>query len=220
MKKIKAIIFDMDGVMFDTEKLYTKAFLSITKKMGFETKVSEEFINSLKGVKKEKIKTRFKSLLGQDFDFDRLLKEVLDYIDTYIENKGMPIKDGLLELLQYAKENNLKTAIGTSEKTHRVKNYLEKAHLAADNFDAIVTGDMVENGKPAPDIFLEACKAISINPDEAIILEDAPNGIIAAHRAGAKPVMVIDCIQPTEEIKKKLFTKPLNSLKEVQGIIK
>lgn len=217
MNSIKAIIFDMDGVMFDTERLYTETFAAVTQKMGYE--VSLDFINNCKGVKKEEIKTRFKSLLGQEFDFDELLKQVLNYIDEYIECNGMPIKDGLLELLHYARKNNLKTAIGTSEKTHRVQNYLKKANMTFDNFDTIVTGDMVQNGKPAPDIFLKTCEALSINPTEAIVLEDAPNGILAAHSAGAKPVMVVDCVQPTEEIKKKLFGKPLNSLKEVQGII-
>ena len=218
MKNIKAIIFDMDGVMFDTEKLYTKAFMAVVKNMGHESKVSLDFINNCKGVKKEEIKTRFKTLLGQDFDFDDLLKQVLDYIDDFIERNGIPIKDGLTELLQYAKENSLKTAIGTSEKTIRVQRYLEKASLTK-TFDAIVTGDMVQNGKPAPDIILNACEALSVSPAEAIVLEDAPNGILAAHRAGAKPVMVIDCVQPTDEIKKKLFVRPLNSLKEVKELI-
>lgn len=227
MNNIKAIIFDMDGVMFDTERLYEEAFAMVAKKWGYETEVTEEFIKSFKGKKKEEIKLIYKTLLdevsikrnGVEFDADEHLKQVLDYLDEYIENNGMPIKSGLIDLLEYAKINNLKIAIGTSEKFERVKFYLNKANIDKNIFDAIVCGNMVENGKPAPDIYLKVCERISINPKNAIVCEDAPNGIIAAYRSGAKPIMIIDRIKPTDEIKSLLFVEPLNSLTQVQEII-
>lgn len=226
-KSIKAIIFDMDGVMFDTERLYEEAFAMIAKKWGYESEVTEEFIKSFKGKKKEAIKVMYKTLLdkisiertGKEFDADEHMRQVLDYLDKYIENNGMPIKDGLVELLQYAKNNNIKVAIGTSEKFERVQFYLDKANINKDIFDAIVCGDMVENGKPAPDIYLKACENIFVKPENVIICEDAPNGIIAAYRSGAKPIMVVDRIEPTDEIRSLLFVKPLNSLTQVQEII-
>lgn len=225
--KIKAIIFDMDGLMFDTEKLYEKAFAVIAKEWGYEAEISKEFIKSFKGKSKAAIKVLYKALLdetsikrkGKDFDFDEYLKQVLAYMFDVIETKGMPVKDGLIELLKYAKEKNFKTAIGTSENYQRVKFYLEKANIPEKTFNAIICGDMVLNGKPAPDIFLRACKELSVKPKETIVLEDSPNGIIAAHRAGTKPIMVIDCIEPTDEILGMLFVKPLNSLTELQRII-
>lgn len=224
---IQAIIFDMDGVMFDTERLYEEAFLEIAKKWGYESEISIEFIKSFKGKKKEAIKELYKTLLdeislqktGKEFDADEHIKQVLDYLDNYIKNNGMPIKDGLIELLKYAQINNIKIAIGTSEKFERVKFYLEKSNIDEKIFDAIVCGDMVENGKPDPDIYLRACEEISITPENAIICEDAPNGIIAAYRSGAKPVMIIDLIEPTEEIKKMLFIEPLISLSQLQEFI-
>lgn len=227
MDKIKAIIFDMDGLMFDTERLYEEAFAVIAKKWGYESEISKEFIKSFKGKSKASIKILYKSLLdkisikreGKGFDFDEYLKQVLAYMFDFIEKKGMPIKEGLLELLKCAKENNLKTAIGTSENYQRVKFYLEKANIPENTFGVIICGDMVANGKPAPDIFLRACKELSVNPKETIVLEDSPNGIIAAHRAGAKPIMIIDCVEPTDKIIGMLFTKPLKSLAEVQKII-
>lgn len=225
--EIKAIIFDMDGVMFDTERLYEEAFAIIAKKWGYESEVTEEFIKSFKGKKKEAIKVMYNQLLdkisiertGKKFDANEHIKQVLDYLDNYIENNGMPIKNGLIELLQYARNNNIKVAIGTSEKFERVQFYLDKANIDKDIFDAIVCGDMVENGKPAPDIYLKACEEIDVNPKNAIVCEDAPNGIIAAFRAGVKPVMIIDRIEPTDEIISLLFVKPLNSLTQVQKII-
>lgn len=225
--RIEAIIFDMDGVMFDTERLYEEAFATIAKKWGYEYYVTEEFIKSFKGKKKEAIKVMYKQLLdkisiertGKEFDANEHIKQVLDYLDNYIQNNGMPIKNGLIELLEYAKNNNIKIAIGTSEKFERVQFYLNKANIDKDIFDAIVCGDMVENGKPAPDIYLKACEEIDVKPENAIVCEDAPNGIIAAYRSGAKPVMVIDRIEPTDEIRKLLFVNPLNTLAEVKEII-
>ncbi len=226
-KDIEAIIFDMDGVMFDTERLYEEAFAMIAKKWGYESEVTEEFIKSFKGKKKEAIKLMYKELLdnlsiertGKEFDADEHMKQVLDYLDNYIESKGMPIKNGLKELLEYAKMNNIKIAIGTSEKSGRVQFYLDKANIDKDIFNAIVCGDMVKNGKPAPDIYLKVCEEISVNPENAIVCEDAPNGIVAAYRAGTKPIMIIDRIEPTNEVMQLLFVKPLNTLIQVQEII-
>lgn len=224
---IQAIVFDMDGVMFDTERLYEEAFLEIAKKWGYESEITIEFIKSFKGKKKEAIKKLYKTLLdnislqktGKEFDADEHMKQVLAYLDNYIESNGMPIKDGLIELLNYAKVNNIKIAIGTSEKFERVKFYLKKSNIDENIFDAIVCGDMVENGKPDPDIYLKACEKISVNPENTIICEDAPNGILAAYRSGAKPVMIIDLMESTEEIKKLLFIEPLTSLSQLQELI-
>lgn len=226
-KSIEAIIFDMDGVMFDTERLYEEAFAMIAKKWGYESEVTEEFIKSFKGKKKEAIKLMYKELLdnlsiertGKEFDADEHMKQVLDCLDNYIESKGMPIKNGLKELLEYAKMNNIKVAIGTSEKSERVQFYLDKANIDKDIFNAIVCGDMVKNGKPAPDIYLKVCEEINVNPENAIVCEDAPNGIVAAYRAGTKPIMIIDRIEPTNEVMQLLFVKPLNTLIQVQEII-
>lgn len=225
--EIEAIIFDMDGVMFDTERLYEEAFAMIAKKWGYESAVTEEFIKSFKGKKKEAIKLMYKELLdnlsiertGKEFDADEHMKQVLDYLDNYIESKGMPIKSGLKELLEYAKMNNIKIAIGTSEKSERVQFYLDKANINKDIFNAIVCGDMVKNGKPAPDIYLKVCEEINVNPENAIVCEDAPNGIVAAYRARTKPIMIIDRIEPTNEVMQLLFVKPLNTLIQVQEII-
>ena len=223
----KAIIFDMDGVMFDTERLYEKAFLSVAKQWGYESDVTLEFVKSFKGQKKESIKKLYKTLLdeksikktGKEFDADEHMKQVLEYLDDYIERNGMPVKDGLIELIKYAHINDIKVAIGTSEKLERVKYYLEKADIGIDLFDAIVCGDMVEHGKPAPDIYLKVCEKLSVNPEDAIVCEDAPNGITASYNAGAKTIMIVDLIEPTEEIEKLLFWKPLKSLSQLQDIL-
>ena len=224
---IKAIIFDMDGVMFNTEVLYEEASATIAKQWGYESEVTKEFIKSFKGKRKDIIKQMYKELLdevsiqrtGKEFDADEHMKQVLDYLDNYIKNNGMPIKNGLIELLDYCRLKNIKVAIGTSERSERVKFYLNKANIDINTFDAIICGDMVKNGKPAPDIYLKACEAIHVNPENAIVCEDAPNGIMAAFSAGTKPVMVVDLIEPTDEIIKMLFVNPLSSLLEVKELL-
>ena len=223
----KAIIFDMDGVMFDTERLYEEAFLSVARQWGYESDVTLEFVKSFKGQKKESIKKLYKSLLdeksiqktGKEFDADEHMKQVLGYLDNYIETNGMPVKDGLIELIKYAHLNDIKVAIGTSEKLERVNYYLSKANMDIDLFDVIVCGDMVEHGKPAPDIYLKACEKLSVSPKDAIVCEDAPNGIMASYNAGTKTIMIVDLIEPTEEIEKLLYLKPLKSLSQLQDIL-
>ena len=225
--EIKAIVFDMDGVMFDTERLYEEAFAEIAKDWEYGDVVTTDFIKSLTGKKKEEIKKIYKELLddlaikrtGKEFDADEHLNKILQYLDNYISKNGMPIKEGLIELLEYAKDTSIKIAIGTSENFERVKFYLDEAKINEKIFDAIVCGDMVKLGKPAPDIYLKACMELNVDPENTIVCEDATNGIAAAYRAGAKPVMIVDLIEPTDEIREILYVEPLKSLKQVQTLI-
>lgn len=223
---VKAIIFDMDGLMFDTENLWIETAMAVAKRWGYE-EITEELIKSCMGRKPEATKNIFKSLLdkvslereGKEFNFNEYRKQYLAYTYELIESRGMPVKKGLIELLEYARMKNIKTAIATSSDKPRVQFYLNKANIDEDNFNAIICGNMVQKGKPAPDIFLKACEKLAVNPREAIVLEDSISGIIAAYNATTNPVMVIDCIEPIDEIMDMLFIEPLNSLVEVQKIL-
>ena len=118
----------------------------------------------------------------------------------------MPIKPGLKELLQYLKDNRIKTAVASSTDRQRVTYYLTKAKISS-YFDAVITGDQVQNGKPAPDIYLLACKKMGTVPSETLALEDAPYAIMSAYQAGCLPVMIPDLAAPTEEILPMLYQK-------------
>ena len=116
----------------------------------------------------------------------------------------MEVKPGIRELLQYLKEHGIRTAIATSSPIERTVRYLSSVGLDK-SFDELVSGYMVEMGKPEPDIYLYAAEKLGVKPSECMVLEDSPAGILAAHRAGCLPVMIPDQDEPDEDTKKLLF---------------
>ncbi|MCL2038093.1 HAD family phosphatase [Candidatus Saccharibacteria bacterium] len=216
--KIKAVIFDMDGLMFDTDRLTMSLWQKICDEHGGGQCITEEFWASLSGGNSDAFERAFVERFGIDFDYKTKRDQRREMEENHIEANGVPIKDGLHQLLDYLKKNKIKTAVATSRIEKMAQNWLELADVDQ-YFDVKVFGDSVKHSKPAPDIFLKACEELSVKPEETIVLEDAPNGIIAAHRAGTKPIMIVDYIQPTDEIRKMLFTEPLDSLAEVIEIL-
>ena len=137
-------------------------------------------------------------------------------LDAYIAEHGVELKPYVKEILKYLKEKDVKIGLATSTKRERATKYLID-HDIYKYFDALVFGDMVQNGKPAPDIFLKACELLAVKPEEAVAVEDSINGIISAGTAGLYPVMVIDLIQPNEKVEpyvKKIYND-LSGLREV-----
>ena len=201
---IKAIIFDMDGLMFDTEGLNATAWKAAGKLHGFE--MTDELLRSHIGANTETSKKLMQKHFGPGFDFDAVRADRIAHSLRHIEENGTPLKPGLRELLAYLKKNGIKTAIGTSTAEQFVNFYLERAGLDHE-FDVIVCGDRVKKGKPEPDIFLTALAELGVDADECLVLEDSYNGIIAAHRAGIRSVMIPDLLPPTPEVEKLFFRK-------------
>ncbi|MCQ2491679.1 MAG: HAD family phosphatase [Lachnospiraceae bacterium] len=193
---IEGIIFDMDGLMFDTEKVALKVWQRIAREQGYE--MSDAFVIGMLGRKHEEITEDIKREISPDFDTDLGWKLRTDYVTEWIDEEGVPLKEGLLELLAYAKANGIKMGIASSTHDKVVAEYLIKAGID-EYFDGIASGYMVENGKPAPDIFLLAAKQIGVAPERCLGLEDAPSGIRAASGAGMKVIMVPDLLKPTKE---------------------
>ena len=212
---IKAVIFDMDGLMFDTESLNAIAWKAAGKLHGFE--MTEELLRAHVGCSLETTKKQMQSHFGARFDFDAVRAARIAHSFRYIEENGMPLKPGLRELLTYLDKKGLKTAIGTSSGEMFVHFYLKHAVLGHE-FDVIACADKVKNGKPEPDIFLAALAGLGFEADECLVLEDSYNGIIAAHRAGIRSVMIPDLLPPTPEVEK-LFFRKANVLTDVIPII-
>jgi len=212
---IKAVIFDMDGLMFDTEALNATAWKVAGKLRGLE--MTEELLRSHIGTNLETTKKLMQNHFGAGFDFDAVRSDRIAYSFRHIEENGMPLKPGLRELLVYLDQKEIATAIGTSSGERFVRFYLE--HTATNHeFDVIVCGDDVQNGKPEPDIFLTALAGLGVEADECLVLEDSYNGIIAAHRAGIRSVMIPDLLPPTPEVEKLFFCK-VDSLTDVIALI-
>lgn len=201
---IKGIIFDMDGLMFDTERLVIKAWDFAGKQMGCS--ITKDIVIKTLGLNTENTRRVFIEHLGNNFDFYVFRKIRVDYMTDYIDKNGIPIKTGLIELLDFLKSNHYKMTVATSTEKEKTEYYFKKANISY-YFDDIVCGDMIERGKPEPDIYLKASKIIGVAPNECLALEDSPIGILSAYRAKMKPVMIPDLVKPNEETNKLLYAK-------------
>jgi HAD superfamily hydrolase (TIGR01509 family) len=209
--KLSAVIFDMDGLMFDTERLALEAWKEVGKSAGFN--MTDEIILASVGMNERDTEKIMKLHYGEDFHFAELRRQTVQYIKDYVKSNGMPVKAGLYEILDFLNAKGIKTAVATSTERIRAEEHINSCNIL-DRFNTIVCGDEVDRGKPEPDIFLLAAKKLECKPEECIVLEDSENGVKAAYKAGMKPIMIPDLIIPKDEIKI-LTHKVLDSLNHV-----
>ena len=196
---IGAVIFDMDGVIFDSERLVIECWKVMAEKYGIEN--IEEACFECLGINAALTKELMKKRYGETFPYDVYKKEMSAIFHSRAAGGKLPQKKGIKELLTFLKENQIPTAVASSTRREVVMRELEEGGLLP-YFDRVICGDMVERSKPEPDIFLKACESLSIDATEAYAIEDSYNGIRAAFRAGMKPIMVPDLAEPTEEMEK------------------
>lgn len=209
---IKAVVFDMDGVIFDSETLVIKTWEMVAEKYGFSN--VEKVCRKCLGTNAEATRKIFLDFYGEDFPYDKYKKEMSSLFHQYAAGGKLPKKTGVTEILEYLKENDIKTGLATSTRKDVVLKELDEGGILP-FFDAVVCGDMVNRSKPEPDIYLEVCRQLQTNPSLCVAVEDSYNGIRAASRAGMRAIMVPDLAEPTEEMKE-LAECILPSLLEVQ----
>lgn len=214
--KIKGLIFDMDGTMFDTEKISLAAMEHLAKEYGI--RLSRETMLSFMGLPGEKIRQRYLELFGADFDYAGYRQQKIDYQDAVIQREGVPVKAGLLPLLQYAGAKGIPCAVATSTNRERAEDLIHRAGVR-DYFDAVVCGEDVVCGKPAPDIFLFAARKLGVSPADCMGIEDSRNGILAVHRAGMFAALVPDLI-PVDSEMAQAADLQRDSLSEVLSFLK
>jgi len=214
--RISAFIFDMDGIIFDTERLYYKFWKIVLNNYGYN--LTEEIYKETIGVNIRETEKILKKYFGEDLPFHEIYQKVLSLTQDYIEKKGVPIKKGLFELISFLEEKKVTKGIATSTEKDKAYYLLRKAGIL-EKFEAIVCGDEVSKSKPEPDIFLEVAKKLSVNPSYCIVLEDSENGILGAYRANMIPFLVLDFKHPKKEIMN-LAYKVFNSLIEVREYLK
>lgn len=154
-----------------------------------------------------------KEIFGEEFDYYAIRERRRQLVKETLEQCGLEMKPEVKETLKHLREKGIKTAVATATPLDRTREHLTQLGLL-ELFDSVVSAKEVENGKPAPDVYLYACKQIGEKPGNCIAVEDSPNGIISAYQAGVKPVMVPDLTQPDEELKKLLF----GCVKSLSGI--
>ena len=213
--KIKAILFDMDGLVLDTEKLYTRFWQEAANALGYP--MTKEQALGMRSLNRGAGLAKMESYFGPGVDYDAIRAKRIALMDAFVEEAGIAVKPGIQELLAFVKEKGIATAIATSSPLERTKQYLTKVGLQ-DSFDKLISGYMVEKGKPEPDIYLYAAKELFLEPSDCMVLEDSPAGILAAHRAGCVPVMIPDQDAPDEETGKLLFAC-VESLDKVRKIL-
>lgn len=193
----KGAIFDQDGLMFDTEIIYQECWLAVAEEMGFE--LPEGYFAGVRGASGENLLNIMRKFLPE-VDPEEYVRRTFDLCHQ-IQDTRLPEKKGLHEILEFFKQNGVKMAVASSTKRSRVEKNLKKSGIDH-YFEALVTGDEVEHGKPDPEIFLKAAEKIGLAPEDCYVFEDSFNGIRAGHAAGCCTVMVPDLIGPDEEIKR------------------
>lgn len=198
-KKIKGVLFDMDGTMFDTETMSIYGWEVAAKKYGIE--ISRDFMVGCMGLVTDAIRDRFYAEYGRDFDYYRFRADKLKVMEDVINKDGVPHKKGLVNLLEYLKKNGIKCAVATSTTNARAMFNIERGGVL-EYFDDVISGDMVRRGKPEPDIYVYAAGRIGVLPGECMVLEDSRNGILAARASGAVSVLIPDIIPVDDDMLK------------------
>lgn len=199
---IKAVIFDMDGVLIDTEKHYYVCWQKAAREFGFP--FTGEHALMLRSCDAKLAEKMMQEIFGPAFDYYAIRERRRELVNETLLQNGLEMKPEVKEILFYLREKGIKTAVATATPIERTMEHLTKLGIA-DLFDSIVSAKQVKNGKPAPDVYLYACEKIGMKPEECIAVEDSPNGIRSAYAAGCKPVMVPDLTQPDEDLSKILF---------------
>lgn len=212
---VKAVIFDMDGTLIDTEKIYRLIWPITLKEMGLTMK--EEHYMAMRSLGRPFAPIKMKEWYGQDFDYDGARARRKVKFENYIAEHGIQCKKGAVELLEYLRGQGIITAIATATDMERATRYLEMTGLTG-YFDKVISATMVKEGKPSPYVYEYACEQLGLTPSECIAVEDAPNGITSAYRAGMRVIMVPDQSQPDDKVSA-MLTACLDSLDEMINLI-
>lgn len=199
---IKAVIFDMDGVLIDTEKHYNAAWCEAARMAGFDFR--KEHALMLRSCDAQLASKMMKDIFGEDFDYFAIREVRRRLVAERLERYGLEKKPGIDEILDFLHEKGIKRAVATATPLELTLQHLEEIGVK-DKFDKIVSAKQVARGKPAPDVYLYACEQIGEKPCDCIAVEDSPNGIKSAYAAGCRPVMVPDLTPPDEEVTPLLY---------------
>lgn len=194
---MKTVIFDMDGLIVDSEVRALKAWRTVAEKRGIPG--IDELFPKMIGMNVYTRGLLFAEVYGKDFPFAECDNEVRSLAHGYEAVSPVPLKKGVRELLSYFRENGFKIAIASSGLYSTIERRM-KYHGIFEYFDVIVSGDMVTKSKPDPEIFLLCAERLGVPPSEITVLEDSQNGIRAAHAAGMRPVMVPDLAAPEKDV--------------------
>lgn len=194
---IKAVIFDVDGTLLDTERIYMKAWKEAAAEAGYV--MPDSVLQKTRAVNAKDAARIFEEEIGNGFSYQAVRPIRVRIAEEIIKRESPILKPGVLELLAFLEEKGIRLSVASSTNQQATREHLAESRIL-DRFEVVVGGDMVTNGKPHPDIFLKAAEALGTAPQECIVVEDSPTGIRAAYAAGMKAVLVPDQAAITQEI--------------------
>ena len=215
-RPIRGVLFDMDGLVLDSEALYTRFWREAAHALGYPMTVEQSL--GMRSLGKKLGQPYLESLFGPDIDYSTLRSKRIELMDAYVKANGIAPKPGIDELLDYLEQAGIPAAITSSSPMEFIEKHLSAVNLLH-RFQKLCSGHSIPNGKPAPDIYLLGAKELGLKPEECLALEDSPTGILSAFRAGCLPVMIPDLDQPQEETLPLLFAKA-DSLTDIINILK
>ena len=215
-RPIRGILFDMDGLVLDSEVLYTRFWREAANALGYPMTVEQSL--GMRSLGKNLGQPYLESLFGPDVDYTTMRNKRIELMHVYVAEHGILPKPGIFELLDYMEDNGITGAITSSSPMEFIEKHLSAVNLLH-RFQKLCSGHDIPNTKPAPDIYLLGAKELGLRPEECLALEDSPTGILSAYRAGCLPIMIPDLDQPGEETQKLLFAKA-DSLADIIDILK
>lgn len=215
-ENVDGVIFDLDGVLLDTEKLYARFWQEAAIALGYP--MTRQQALGMRSLSSAAGQAKLESYFGPGVDREVMRQKRIALMDAYIEENGVECMSGVLETVQQLKGRGLKIAIATSSPMERVERYLGSKNLLS-YFDAVCSGHDVPLGKPAPDIYLRAAACIGLAPERCLAVEDSPAGIQSAFDAGCLPVFIPDQDEADEQTLKRLYAR-VEALPDLLQLVK
>lgn len=203
MKKIEAFVFDMDGILLDTESICEKTWIKAGKEFGIQDEKAMELFKKCIGTNKNDTLNILRTSLGADFAAQNFMEQTSIFFSEIEKSEGIALMPFAKQTLEYLKGKGYRLALASSTRGPVVTRQLKNASLLS-FFESLSTGDKVSHSKPDPEIYKLACKSLNLPPEKCAAVEDSPNGIKSAKSAGLFTIMVPDRIEPDEELLKKV----------------
>lgn len=193
---IRGVLFDVDGVILDTERLYSRFWMEACHFYGFP--MTREQSLQMRSLNKTAGQEKLHALFGETAHYPTIREKRIELMDAFVAREGVAAKAGIYTLLDALEAKGIPCAITSSSPRQRLETYLTPLGLYH-RFAKVITGYDVPKGKPEPDIYLRGAAELGFQPGECLALEDSPAGILSAYRAGCLPVMIPDQDQPNED---------------------